>query len=1577
MELKSFIDLKKSLGTASIKGVTLLITLLLVSQILIITPSYALTSTSITPISLGRHSVPEASGIVASRTYSNIYWMHSDWRGTSDDYAVYAVGDNGKTVKKFMVTGASHDNWEDIAIDENRNLWICDIGDNDRQRATYALYKIPEPNPYGSKTTASVAATYRFALPDGSRDMDSCFVWQGIPYVIHKGTGARMYKIPSLDTSKTVTAQLVATFNKDSYIGGADISKDGRRLVFLSDTNDNQWVIERSASSTNVKDFFTSPTHEWKLSFYNGAGGGIAFVNAKYDFVVSSESGGFWMVTQDMYDPSGPEPGVEGGTLSVTTTPVNGEVFVDGSSWGIAPVSKSIAAGSHLVSFGAVSGYTEPADIPVSVNEGNNTSVTGTYGSIIPLSNNPTYMLSFQGYDFNNKGEVSVLVNNQVVATLPTSYSPQNAQAYIDFSLNITNYVVNGANTLTFQQNMYSGGVRNVVISNSSAVIYSNSTYYSMRAGGSRPSVTYSFTTTVNTPPPPVNGTLSVTTTPVNGEVFVDSISWGSAPVSKSIAAGSHTVSFGTVSGYTTPASVTTSVTAELTTSVTGTYIPANPPPNGQYTLSFQGYDYDNKGEVTVLVNNQVVASLPTVESYQNNNVWKSFSLDISNYVVSGSNTITFQQNLYSSGVQAVQVTESSNMLLDDNTPHDLWTGGTSSVTYTFSTTPPPPDQGILSVTTTPVSGEVFVNGTSWGVAPVSKSVAAGTYTVSFGSVAGYTTPSSVTVSVTAGLTTPVEGTYIPVTPLSGTLSVTTTPVNGEVFVDSILWGSAPVSNSVATGAHKVSFGAVPGYTAPSSVTVSVTAEVTTSVTGTYISAPPGNLTGTYRLSFQGYDFNNKGEVSVLVNNQVVATLPTSYAPQNKLVYVDFSLNITSYVVNGSNTVTIRQNLYSGGVRNVVISNSTAVIYSNTTYYSMQAGGSRPSVTYKFTTTITAPPPPINGTLSVTTTPVNGEVFVDSISWGVAPVSKSIAAGSHTVSFGTVSGYNTPADDTVSVTAGLTTSVTGTYTEVSPPPSGQYTLSFQGYDYDSVAEVTVLVNNQFVMSLPESESSQNNNIFKSFTLDITTHIVSGTNTITFQQNLYSSGVQDVQVTAESTVLLSNSTYYDLWVGGTASITYTFMGEQISQLLQVSGNQIVDAYGSPVKMVGINYGHFKGAYGLDPRNYHQEAINIKNDGFNAVRLVVEWGNLETSANPSVFTYNETGINDVLNMIDELTGQGLYVIIKLHTDGEPRFRYVNLKNFLGDQYCNEDPDIGNAFNTRLGDNFYYQSRAANPTGPFAHFSAMWEKLSETTRNNDKVAGYDLLNEPWTCITKTASEAVPIRAGWVNRVNELISDLRSNGDNKIIFVEPAPMWSRFGDEYVGFTFTKQSDNNVVYSWHWYEGLASHSGAMTTCSGFPSMENLTRLWGNITLDVDISCKDTPVWLKQAQDAYPNVPFDIGEFGNIYTNSEGDEDQQWIQNSIILFKAKNVTGYFYWSSKTTGTWISDIQASLPWNNPTILTSYAREIPKAHKDSTISPITYDDTSSPVLWKGRDSTAIMTINQQPPLVTQPKTPTATR
>lgn len=110
-----------------------------------------------------------------------------------------------------------------------------------------------------------------------------------------------------------------------------------------------------------------------------------------------------------------------------------------------------------------------------------------------------------------------------------------------------------------------------------------------------------------------------------------------------------------------------------------------NKPTTTTITLTFQGYDYDNKGEVTILVNNQIVATLPTSDSPQNAKVFVSFSLDISKYIVSGANTITFRQNMYSSGVQSVQVKRLSSTIYSNNTYYSMWTGGKPTVTYKFN----------------------------------------------------------------------------------------------------------------------------------------------------------------------------------------------------------------------------------------------------------------------------------------------------------------------------------------------------------------------------------------------------------------------------------------------------------------------------------------------------------------------------------------------------------------------------------------------------------------------------------------------------------------------------------------------------------------------------------------------------------------------------------------------------------------------------------------------------------------------------------------------------------------------------
>ncbi len=75
-------------------------------------------------------------------------------------------------------------------------------------------------------------------------------------------------------------------------------------------------------------------------------------------------------------------------------------------------------------------------------------------------------------------------------------------------------------------------------------------------------------------PPPSQYGTISVTTTGVlTGPVFVDGVLLGAAPQSPFATVGPHVVSFGGVSGWTTPADVSVGVLLGATHDVVGDYV--------------------------------------------------------------------------------------------------------------------------------------------------------------------------------------------------------------------------------------------------------------------------------------------------------------------------------------------------------------------------------------------------------------------------------------------------------------------------------------------------------------------------------------------------------------------------------------------------------------------------------------------------------------------------------------------------------------------------------------------------------------------------------------------------------------------------------------------------------------------------------------------------------------------------------------------------------------------------------------------------------------------------------------------
>jgi hypothetical protein len=210
------------------------------------------------PVQLARLQDPaitESSGIVASRYAPGVYWTHND---SGDGPFIYAFDRQGKSRGVWRVAGAAARDWEDIAAgpgpSRNRNyLYVGDIGDNNKNRATIDIYRFAEPAITGADARSTkrkprsteTAEAIHLRYPDGKHDSETLLVHpvSGDLFVVTKEFFGRagVYKAAApLDPARTVTMVQVGGLNIPSLLGGlvtgGDISPDGRRVAICDYT---------------------------------------------------------------------------------------------------------------------------------------------------------------------------------------------------------------------------------------------------------------------------------------------------------------------------------------------------------------------------------------------------------------------------------------------------------------------------------------------------------------------------------------------------------------------------------------------------------------------------------------------------------------------------------------------------------------------------------------------------------------------------------------------------------------------------------------------------------------------------------------------------------------------------------------------------------------------------------------------------------------------------------------------------------------------------------------------------------------------------------------------------------------------------------------------------------------------------------------------------------------------------------------------------------------------------------------------------------------------------------------------
>ncbi|MFW6153818.1 MAG: hypothetical protein ACOC95_01220 [Planctomycetota bacterium] len=190
---------------------------------------------------LEQTAIDESSGIATSRRHADLLWTHND---SGDAPRLFALDRRGRHVGTYLLRGARHVDWEDMAsaiLDGVPTLIVADVGDNNSRRPRVRLYLTTEPDPRApedSGETFRVRRTITFTYADGPRDCEAVAVdpTGAAVYLIdkHRWSPCGVYRLslaaPATQPAAAPVAERIATLGY-GMVTAMDISPDGRRAI--------------------------------------------------------------------------------------------------------------------------------------------------------------------------------------------------------------------------------------------------------------------------------------------------------------------------------------------------------------------------------------------------------------------------------------------------------------------------------------------------------------------------------------------------------------------------------------------------------------------------------------------------------------------------------------------------------------------------------------------------------------------------------------------------------------------------------------------------------------------------------------------------------------------------------------------------------------------------------------------------------------------------------------------------------------------------------------------------------------------------------------------------------------------------------------------------------------------------------------------------------------------------------------------------------------------------------------------------------------------------------------------------
>ncbi len=236
-------------------------------------------------------TIDEASGMVDSRAVPGALWVEQD-SGNPAELAL--LGQDGKLRGKIPIPNSTNRDWEDIASGPGPTtginyLYIGEIGDNNAQYSTVAIYRLPEP----ASLSAVVGPVEKitFVYPDGPRDAEALFcdpLTRDLWIVSKREAKVHLYRLKFPQSTTSVTTAEAFGELPYTYVTGASISPDGLEILIRTYFGVFHW--SRTAS-TNMADALQRTTGVSLPYKAEPQGEAVCFDRANKGFFTLSERG--------------------------------------------------------------------------------------------------------------------------------------------------------------------------------------------------------------------------------------------------------------------------------------------------------------------------------------------------------------------------------------------------------------------------------------------------------------------------------------------------------------------------------------------------------------------------------------------------------------------------------------------------------------------------------------------------------------------------------------------------------------------------------------------------------------------------------------------------------------------------------------------------------------------------------------------------------------------------------------------------------------------------------------------------------------------------------------------------------------------------------------------------------------------------------------------------------------------------------------------------------------------------------------------------------------------------------------